>query len=253
MSTEEANAAPEGQNQGQGKPDEAKLKQSVAAARKAYEAQSTAAILKDRAKQALNPKEQFKLLQQAYDKEMESFGQSKMAKRLQSGAWQGGAAGGGIGTAVALGVGGVVGTLISGIVAVPTAGLGILTGAAVGSVHGSWLNLGKGNKDGEKTEAPKEDPNSAAMAEANKLDAAVEKGAAAEPVPPNAADFKDPEEGQSTQGQAEGSQAGEGTQTPKKKPRKLQQGSGTEAKPPTERKKPKKLEVRSGAAKPVAS
>jgi hypothetical protein len=50
----------------------------------------------------------------------------KVANRLQSGMWQGGAAGAGIGAGVGAGLGTVVGSLVGGVVGIPTTGLGLL-------------------------------------------------------------------------------------------------------------------------------
>ncbi len=83
-------------------PDKEELQKSVAAAQKVVQAQGAAEALKQQAKKAINPKERMRLLQEAYHKEIEAHGQSKYAKRLQSGPWQGAAAGGGIGGGVAM-------------------------------------------------------------------------------------------------------------------------------------------------------
>ena len=88
-------AAPKGQKQDA--PDQGQLEKSITAAKKVVAAQKTAESLKERALKAVNPKERLKLLQDAYHKEIEAHGQSKYAKRLQSGPWQGAAAGGGVG------------------------------------------------------------------------------------------------------------------------------------------------------------
>ncbi len=120
------------------------LQKSVAAAKKVVEAQGAAAALKEQAAKALNPKERMRLLREAYDKEVEAHGQSKFAKRLQSGPWQGAAAGGGIGGGIAMGLGTVVGTLVGGVASVPTVLLGGLVGAGVGGIHGPFIKLGGG-------------------------------------------------------------------------------------------------------------
>ncbi len=80
----------------------------------------------------------------------------KVANRLQSGVWQGGAAGAGMGAGVSAGVGTVVGSLVGGVVSIPTTGLGLLGGAATGAVHGPWVKVPKlpkvGGGEGEDVE-----------------------------------------------------------------------------------------------------
>ncbi|KAI0003609.1 hypothetical protein F4779DRAFT_621754 [Xylariaceae sp. FL0662B] len=65
----------------------------------------------------------------------------KIAKRLETGWMQGGAAGAGIGAGIAGGLGLTVGSLVSGLVAIPTTGLGIIVGAGTGLVHGPWVKF----------------------------------------------------------------------------------------------------------------
>lgn len=227
----------------QGKPDEEKLQKSVVAARKVVELQDTANNLKERAKNAVNPKERLRLLQEAYDKEIEAFGQSKYAKRLQSGAWQGTIAGGGIGGGVALGLGTVVGTLVSGLVSVPTVALGSLVGAGVGAIHGPFLKFDR--KDGKKAAMREEETRSAAMKEAERLDQAVEKGASTVPQPPK---LEDAEEDKGNGGEhPDEDEQEESKDIPKRKPRKLEVRSGNEVTVVPERKKPRKLEMRHAA------
>lgn len=237
MSTEKAAEPTEAQKQG--KPDEAKLQKSVVVARKVVELQDQAASLKERAKNAVNPRERLRLLQEAYDKEVEAFGQSKFAKRLQSGAWQGSVAGGGIGGGVALGLGTVVGTLVSGIAAVPTVLVGGLVGAGVGSIHGPFLNFGKG--DGKKAAMSEADTRSAAMKEAERLDQAVEKGASTVPQPPK---LDDGEAVADTNSEQTGTEPPTPGETARRKPKKLEMRSANEVPTPPERKKPRKLEMR---------
>ncbi|KAF2768193.1 hypothetical protein EJ03DRAFT_255605, partial [Teratosphaeria nubilosa] len=85
--------------------------------------------------------ERQRMLQAAYDKEIEAHGQSKFARRLQSGPWQGGVGGAGIGGGVGMGVGTVVGTLVGGVVSLPTTALGGLVGMGVGGIHGPFVKL----------------------------------------------------------------------------------------------------------------
>ena len=158
-------------------PDAERFKKQVEAAQKARAAQAAAASWKEKAMKCMDSKERAKMLQNAYDREVEAHGHSKFAKRLQSGPWQGGAAGAGIGAGVAAGLGTVVGTLVGGLVSVPTAALGGLTGIAVGAAHGPFFHFDNHKKSNAQL-------NEEVMDEANKLDAAVEQGVAHEPVPP---------------------------------------------------------------------
>ena len=229
--------------QKQGKPDEAKLQKSVIAARKVIELQDSAASLKEKAKKAVDPRERLKLLQEAYDKEIEAFGQSKYAKRLQSGAWQGGVAGGGIGGGVALGLGTLVGTLVSSLVSVPTVVVGGLVGAGVGSIHGPFLKFGKG--DGDKAAKSEEETRSAAMKEAERLDQAVERGASTVPQPPTLED-----EDQSHHVEvvhSEETVQEDGQIPPKRRPRKLETRSGKVVEVVPDRKRPRKIQMRHAA------
>lgn len=213
-----------------------RLEKSISVAQKVLEAQKSAASLKERAYNAVNPKERVRLLQEAYHKEVEAHGQSKLAKRLQSGVWQGGTAGGGIGAGIAMGLGAVTGTLVSGLVSVPTVLLGGLVGAGVGGIHGPWFTFGGGGNKKDK-QTSDEEVRAKAMQEAEALDQAVETGASTVPQPPKM-----------DEGDAEDPGESEGRATPtseRKKPRKLQVRSGNEVMPTQERKKPRKLEVRS--------
>jgi len=219
------------QNQDSGKPDEVKLQKSVVAARKVIELQDAASSLKEKAKNAVNPQERMRLLREAYDKEVEAWGQSKYAKRLQSGAWQGGVAGGGIGGAVAMGLGGLIGTLVTGIVSIPTVVVGGLVGAGVGVLHGPFLEFGK--DDDKKSTMNEEQARSAAMEEAERLDRAVEQGASAEPRPPQ---FEGPATSPDLAQPA-----------PKRKPKKLEMRTTSQVASAPEKKKPRKLETRHAA------
>ena len=241
MSAKQEKATPNGKSgQKPEVPDKGQLQNSVTAAKKVLEYQTAAADLKERAKKAVNPKERMKLLQQSYEKEVAAHGESKMAKRMQSGPWQGAAAGGGIGGGVGIGLGAVVGTLVGGLVSVPTVGLGGLIGAGVGSLHGPFIKFGGGGKkDGEQSVSEQE-VHAQAVKEAEALDQAVEKGASTVPEPPTPEDEED-ESRSIVSGQVETMSA------PKKKPRKLQVRSGNEVRPTPEKKKPRKLEVRSGS------
>lgn len=70
--------------------DREQLVRAVQEAQKAQKAQSTADDLKTKAKKLTNPKERERMFKEAYAAEVEAHGHSKLAKRLQSGTWQGG-------------------------------------------------------------------------------------------------------------------------------------------------------------------
>ncbi|OAP57914.1 hypothetical protein AYL99_08652 [Fonsecaea erecta] len=123
-------------------PSREEMVKTIESLQKAQKAQSTANDLKSRAMALTDPKQREKLLKEAFDKEVEAHGHSKMARRLQSGTWQGFGFGGGIGAATGLGLGAGVGTVLGAIAAVPTTGLGMLIGSGVGAIHGPWVKLG---------------------------------------------------------------------------------------------------------------
>ena len=231
--------------QTQNAPDKKQLEKSITAAKKVVETQKLAESLKERAMKAVNPKERLKLLKEAYHKEVEAHGQSKYAKRLQSGLWQGGGVGGGIGAGVAMGVGAVTGTLVSGLVAVPTILLGGLVGVGVGSIKGPLIKLGGGGEETKEKLMSDEEIRKQAMQEAERLDQAVEKGASTVPKPPE--EDVDQEATESHPGHPSNvSEAGESTGAPeRRKPKKLQVRSANEVSSTPERKKPRKIEVRS--------
>lgn len=203
------------------------LVQQVEALQKAAKAQEAAQSLRDKASSITDPKKREKLIRDAYEKEIEAHGQSKLARRLQSGAWQGLAGGGGIGAGVGVGLGTVVGVVTGGLVSLPTTALGALIGSGVGAVHGPWIKLG--GQDKKLMDVPAEEL----------VDAMEEKG-----------------NSQGTQpATAEITQA-----TPvKKKPRKLEVRSGQKSEDNTataesgvsdtpQRGKPRKLDRRSSSS-----
>lgn len=128
-----------------------RLKQAASAAEQAIAAQGMANKLRETAATFTDPKKREKMLTDAYNKEKEAHGNSKKARLLQSGAFQGSIGGAGIGGAVSAGVGTLVGTVVGTVTAIPVTGLGALAGAGVGAIHGPWIKLGnivKGEKDG---------------------------------------------------------------------------------------------------------
>lgn len=141
-------------------PDEERLKEAAAAAEKAIAAQGMANKLRETASSFTDPKKREKMLTDAYNKEMEAHGNSKKARLLQSGAFQGTIGGAGIGGAVSAGVGTLVGTVVGGVTAIPVTGLGALAGAGVGAIHGPFIKLGnlaKGATKGDDSKDEKAD------------------------------------------------------------------------------------------------
>lgn len=126
---------------------EDKLKEAAASAESALASAKTASSLRSAAETIKDPKKREKYLQDAYNKEIEAHGNSKKARVLSSGAFQGSVGGGGIGMAVGAGLGTVVGTLVGTVATIPTTAVGTLVGAGVGGVHGPWVKLGGGKKD----------------------------------------------------------------------------------------------------------
>lgn len=97
------------------------------------------------------------MMQEAYDKELEAHGNSKRARVLTSGTFQGAAGGAGIGTAVGMGLGTVTGTLVGVVATVPGVLVGGLVGAGTGVIHGPWIKLGgKGKGKGGEQKIPAE-------------------------------------------------------------------------------------------------
>ncbi|CAK4030569.1 Hypothetical predicted protein [Lecanosticta acicola] len=127
-------------------PDRNQLLQAVAAQQEIAKAQSYASSLRDKASKIQDPQERERMVQEAYEKEIAVNGNSKFAQRLQSGPWQGAAAGGGIGLGTGLGVGAGVGTLagtlVGGLVSIPTTALGALIGTGVGAIKGPFIKVG---------------------------------------------------------------------------------------------------------------
>lgn len=137
-------------------PDRQQMLDAVKASQKIAKTKEYAQGLRDKAAKARDPKERERFIREAYAKEVEANGeQSKLARRLQSGTWQGMFGGGGIGLGTGLGLGAVVGTLVGTIVSVPTTALGTLIGAGVGAIHGPWITIG--GKKKKWTEASPEE------------------------------------------------------------------------------------------------
>ncbi|EFQ87040.1 hypothetical protein CFE70_010265 [Pyrenophora teres f. teres 0-1] len=137
---------------------EDRLREAAASAESALNSAKTASSLRSAADTIKDPAKREKYLQDAYNKEIEAHGNSKKARMLSSGAFQGSIGGGGIGMAVGAGLGTVVGTLVGTVATIPTTAVGTLVGAGVGGVHGPWVKLGGQKKDkGDDKDAEKED------------------------------------------------------------------------------------------------
>lgn len=145
---------------------EEKLQAAAAQAEAAISSYKTASTLREAANAIRDPAKREKYLRDAYNKEVEAHGNSKKARMLQSGAFQGTVGGAGIGAVVAGGLGTVVGTVVGTVTAVPATAVGGLVGAGVGLGHGSWIKLGKAeegkdkdlkDKKGEKKEEENEE------------------------------------------------------------------------------------------------
>lgn len=81
------------------------LVEAVEALQKADQLQDAAQSLREKAINITDSRKREQLIRDAYEKEIEAHGQSKLARRLQSGTWQGLAGGTGIGAGVGVGVG----------------------------------------------------------------------------------------------------------------------------------------------------
>ena len=253
-----------GKGGGEGKPDPEQLMKALAAQQNATGLLQKAQGLKDNAMKCLDPKERQRMIQEAYDKEVEANGQSKFARRLQSGPWQGGAGGAGAGAGVGMGLGTVLGTvtgtLIGGVVSLPTTALGGLVGLGVGSIHGPFVKL-----DQSKAKAIMAKGKAEGKSE-KEIEAAVKEEAVEEMTPEEIEQAKAAgEDGQGAEG-TEGMEIGDtAPQTPAEPSpdaqgaatSQVEEGSAQQDLPqqPTStaakteggepRKKPKKLEVRS--------
>jgi hypothetical protein len=130
---------------------ESKLREAATQAEAALSSYNTASSLRTAAATIRDPAKRAQYLRDAYAKEVEAHGNSKKARMLQSGAFQGAVGGGGIGAVVAGGLGTVVGTLVGTVTAIPATAVGGLVGAGVGLGHGGWIKLGKPGegKDGK--------------------------------------------------------------------------------------------------------
>jgi len=141
-------------------PQDDRLAAAASASSAANSASSLASTLRSKASLLTDPAERSRLLNSAYAAELEAHGNSKKARILTSGTFQGAAGGAGIGTAVGMGLGTVVGTVVGGVATLPGVLVGGLVGAGAGVVHGPWITLkglvGEDGKGGEEKKIPRE-------------------------------------------------------------------------------------------------
>jgi hypothetical protein len=200
-------------------PQDDRLAAAASASQAAASANSLASTLRSKASILTDPAERSRLMQAAYDKELEAHGNSKRARILTSGTFQGAAGGAGIGTAVGMGLGTVTGTLVGAVATVPGVLVGGLVGAGTGVIHGPWIKLGGKGKGAGKEE--------------EKIPAeAVENGSV----------VVDSKTGKVKAVDEEGLRRARERAEKMEKPEEAVAGQGEAKK---ERKKPKKLEVRS--------
>ena len=129
-----------------------RLAAAASAAQAAASANSLASTLRSKASLLTDPAERSRMMQEAYSKELEANGNSKRARILSSGTFQGAAGGAGIGTAVGMGLGTITGTLVGTVATIPGVLVGGLIGAGTGVIHGPWIKLG-GKDKGKGAEA----------------------------------------------------------------------------------------------------
>ncbi|KAM0714467.1 hypothetical protein Q7P37_010254 [Cladosporium fusiforme] len=191
-------------------PPKDRLAAAASANEAAASATNLASSLRSKASKLTNPAERARLIQQAYDAELSAHGNSRRARMLSSGTFQGAAGGAGIGGAVGMGLGTVVGTVVGGVATVPSVLVGGLVGAGTGVIHGPWIKLmGKGGKDGkgEGEKVPTE---------------AVENGSVVVDQKTGKVTAKDEEGLRRARERAERAEAEGGEMKERKKPRKLE-------------------------------
>ncbi|KAF9691940.1 hypothetical protein EKO04_009938 [Ascochyta lentis] len=249
---------------------EDKLQAAAAQAEAALSSYKTASTLREAANAIRDPAKREKYLRDAYNKEIEAHGNSKKARMLQSGAFQGTVGGAGIGAVVAGGLGTVVGTVVGTVTAVPATAVGGLVGAGVGLGHGSWIKLGKMGEgtNGKDKKAKGEDKDEKSKGggggDENKENEGGDEGQQAEEVDvedavPNpemlrqaAEDIKKERE----RGNLDTECGAEAEKKERKKPRKLNKHDSEEGQleeQKAEKKKPRKIEVRSSKQEAAAT
>lgn len=126
-----------------------RLAAAASASQAAASANSLASTLRSKASLLTDPAERSRVMQEAYNKELEAHGNSKRARILTSGTFQGAAGGAGIGTAVGMGLGTITGTIVGTVATIPGVLVGGLVGAGTGVIHGPWIKLGGKGKGAE--------------------------------------------------------------------------------------------------------
>ena len=234
-------------------PEDERLMKAAQAAKAAASAQGIAETLREKAAAITDPKERERILREAYDREVEAYGNTKKARILKSGTFQGAIGGAGIGSMVGVGLGTVVGTVVGGVASIPTTALGGLVGSGVGAIHGPFIKMGGGKKKKEEDEVvqvPKE---------------AIESGGVMVDENTGQVTAENPDALRKAAAKAERDAAKSGSQAPsdvkaRNKPKKLEVRSNKTMQAPaksgapassegTVKKKPKKLEVRSNKTK----
>ena len=233
---------------------EDKLQAAAAQAEAALSSYKTASTLREAADAIRDPAKREKYLRDAYNKEIEAHGNSKKARMLQSGAFQGTVGGVGIGAVVAGGLGTVVGTVVGTVTAVPATAVGGLVGAGVGLGHGSWIKLGKigggGEKDGEGEKGSEKEEKGGEQQGEKTEEVDVEDAVPNPEVLRKAAEDIKREREKGGLAQEKG---GEKEKKERRKPRKLggqqvgelEEGVQQDGESSPERRKPRKIEVRS--------
>ena len=233
---------------------EDKLQAAAAQAEAALSSYKTASTLREAADAIRDPAKREKYLRDAYNKEIEAHGNSKKARMLQSGAFQGTVGGVGIGAVVAGGLGTVVGTVVGTVTAVPATAVGGLVGAGVGLGHGSWIKLGKigggGERDSEGEKGSEKEEKGGEQQGEKTEEVDVEDAVPNPEVLRKAAEdiMREREKGGLAQ-----EKGGEKEKKERRKPRKLggqqvgelEEGVQQDGESSPERKKPRKIEVRS--------
>jgi len=125
---------------------EDQLNDALEAAKTARHTTEAAEKTRERAAVASSNEERTALEKEADELDAKAAEQVKLARRLQSGAWQGAGIGAGMGAVSAMGVGGVLGTIVGGVAAIPATMLGGLIGAGVGAAKGAWIKVGRKEK-----------------------------------------------------------------------------------------------------------
>ncbi|KAF2227962.1 hypothetical protein BDZ85DRAFT_300828 [Elsinoe ampelina] len=129
-------------SQAKGFSETERRRETAKAANQALKLQRQAQDLTQAAAGAGDPEERQKLLNEALNKSVEAESFGKTAKYMQTGAFQGLMAGGGLGTGIGVGLGTITGTIVGGVSSVIFGGLGGGIGTAIGAMHGPWSKVG---------------------------------------------------------------------------------------------------------------